>query len=826
MSQALLTSLATVLCGLAIFVWRARPESSINRWFAIYTITMAAWVFASAGLHGGQHLELWGRFTFASASTMPAAFLAFTQSYPTRSRWPPPWLLHLTLAIGIAFGLLSLATPWIVHDVHFSQAGLTRKTGFLYGAYSTYFLVGWGSALGVFVAKWRRSSGMAKAQLQYLAAGVVIPVAGGIGTNLVLPLLTGRSTSSWFGPYFGLLLVAIIGHAIIRYRLMDLRIVISRSLAYLFLIFIVFTVVWGSARAAGWSVKALLIQPELVLLALVALAMLTTPVQWIVNGFLDPYLYRGTSEYASALRHATHRLSHLMQPKKLAEELQQILTESLVPEFFAMAARPSDNGPFEQLIDTPSNGADVAELVAIAATLFEAPASSALVIAPETARMAHRRAHEILRGAGVEVVTTLGRRGRFLGIVLLGPRRSGDAYFARDLTFVESLAEIASIALENSLLYRQQIQILEYSDRLLESLNSAVVAVDVAGRMTSFNPVSKDLLGLRDHDKGTNLNALPSEVGWALALAITGLWSPKDVEVSIDHGRRGPVPAILSTATLHDDSGRIAGALVVITDLSTVKALERQQRRIEHFTLMARFYAGIAHEIRSPLAAISNFISMLPDRFDDPEYRDTAARLLPGEVARIVGLADRLRLMAPSEDGKLTIVELSTLLKDLVAIHGATAEESGVRILLEVPETPTSVLGDRAQLIQLFLNLLKNAAEAMPHGGTVVIRCTHFADTVTVQVLDEGVGFPSSLRANLFQPFFTTKPQGTGLGLSISKEIADFHRASLELLPRADRGGTLARVRFSSTLLETQNDAVNGPRAESLTSRPHSQQIA
>jgi signal transduction histidine kinase len=822
-SQALLTSLATVLCGLAIFVWRARPESPINRYFAIYTVTMAGWVFGIAGLHGGQQLEMWGRFTFASASTMPAAFLAFTQCYPTPSPWPPSWLLRVAFAVGIAFGLLSLTTPLIVYDVHLTPDGLTRTPGILYAAYSVYFLVGWTSALGVFVAKWRRASGISRAQLQYLSAGVVIPVAGGIATNLVLPLLTGRSTSSWLGPYFSLLLVGIVGHAIIRHRLMDLRIVISRGLAYGILILVTFAILLTSGWLAGWHAKSLPVQPELLLLVVVALVMLTSPVQFIVNRLIDPYLYRGRIEYASALRHATHRLSHLMQPRQLADELRQILTEALVPELFGMAARPLEAGPFEELTEGPPN---LHELVAVAAPLFETPTTSALLIDPDTARGAEKAAHERLRAAGVEVVTTLGRRGHLLGVILLGPRRSGDAYFTRDFTFVESLVELASIALENALLYRQRIQILEYSNRLLESLNSAVIAVDVAGRLTSFNPVSKSLLGLTDRDRGADLTELPSEVAWALAFSITESWSPKDVEVTIDHASRGLVPVILSTATLHDHGDQIAGALVVITDLSTVKALERQQRRIEHFTVMTRFYAGIAHEIRSPLTAISNFVSMLPDRFDDPEYRDTAARLLPMEVARIVGLADRLRLMAPSEDGKLSIVELSTLLTDLVAIHAPAVKENNIKIVLDAPESTVSVLGDRGQLIQLFLNLLKNAVEAMPHGGTVTIRCIESTETVTVQVLDDGVGFPSSLRANLFQPFFTTKPQGTGLGLSICREIADFHRASLDLLPRTDGRGTMARVIFSSHLLEAQNETVSNPRSESVIPSANARQKA
>jgi len=392
--------------------------------------------------------------------------------------------------------------------------------------------------------------------------------------------------------------------------------------------------------------------------------------------------------------------------------------------------------------------------------------------------------------------------------MFLGPRRSGDAYYAKDLSFIESLLELASVALENSLLYRQRIHMLEYSTRLLESLNSGVIAVDVNGRITSFNPSCLTLLGLDGAKPGLLLDILPSEVGWALALAIAGPWHAKDVEVSIDRGSRGVLPILLSTAVLRDHSNStVTGALAVITDLSTVKALERHQRRIEHLATMARFYAGIAHEIRSPLAAISNFVSMLADRFDDPEYRETAARLLPLEVSRIVRLADRLRLMAPSEDGRLREVSLSPLLADIIAIHTPTAAESGVRLLLDCPEGLPNIHADPGQLVQLFVNLLRNAVESMPDGGEVLLRCIpdpHRAN-VAVEIIDEGTGIDPSIRSQLFQPFFTTKSLGTGLGLAICREIADFHRAQLTLLPRSDRSGTIARVRFASTIVDSSS---------------------
>jgi two-component system sporulation sensor kinase A/two-component system, sporulation sensor kinase E len=259
---------------------------------------------------------------------------------------------------------------------------------------------------------------------------------------------------------------------------------------------------------------------------------------------------------------------------------------------------------------------------------------------------------------------------------------------------------------------------------------------------------------------------------------------------------------ILSTAVLHDDEKRISGALVVATDLSAVKALERNQRRVEHLAIMARFYAGIAHEIRNPLAAISNLIALLPDRFDDPEYRDTAVRLLPMEVSRIVRLADRLRLMAPSEGGKLSIVSIPPLLHDIVAIHSPSAQEQMVKIELHCPDELPQIHGDPGQLVQLFVNLLRNAVEAMPEGGTVTIEADRSrnrisADSVIIRVLDEGSGIDPAVRPKIFDPFFTTKPSGTGLGLSICREIADFHRARLSLLPRSlVDGGTIAEVEF------------------------------
>jgi signal transduction histidine kinase len=802
-----LVALVALLLALAAFVWLAQPSSAINRWFATFTLFVAVWVIGITGLQSGAHLDAWARVTFAGAALIPASFLSFMRAYPTLSTWPPTSLLRGTLIFASAVAGLALSTPLLVYGTTMTPAGLTRQTGPLYVVFFFYFLITFLAAIVVFAAKWWGARGIARAQLQYLGAGIILSGVGGISANLVLPMATGRSTYSWIGPYFSLILVAMVGHAIIRHRLMDLRLFISRGLAYALAMGIASAVLIVSARliSPAWEAETPFVHPNLVVVTIVALALLSHPAQRFISRLVDPYLYRGI-EHSIALTGATRRLSRLMQPAELASELRQILNEVLVPESFTLLVKSFPNDSFERL--SPDVPPDI-DPKALAALHARQPGTSVFVVSPSEEAGEIKRTHAALREAGVEVLVTLGRRGQLLGMVLLGPRRSGDAYFKNDLGFIESVADLASIALENALLYRQRIQMLEYSDRLLESIDSAVVAIDVEGRITSFNPAATKLLGLSDEYHGALMHVLPSEIGWALVLALSGGWHPREVEVTIDHVVRGILHVILSTAVLHDDEQRVSGALVVATDLSAVKALERNQRRVEHLAIMARFYAGIAHEIRNPLAAISNLVSMLPDRFDDPEYRDTAVRLLPMEVARIVRLADRLRLMAPSEGGKLSVVSIPPLLHDIVAIHSPTAQEQLVKIELHCADELPRIHGDPGQLVQLFVNLLKNAVEAMPEGGTVTIEADRssgriVADSIVVRVLDEGVGIDPTVRPKIFEPFFTTKPSGTGLGLSICREIANFHRARLTLLPRSLLdGGTIAEVEFPGVPTES-----------------------
>lgn len=795
--------LAVLFLYTAIHVLRARKDNATNRGFSAFTLSIAGWVVGIAGVETGTQTEVWGRITFASASLIPPTFLAFSRVFPTRSPWPPPLFFQLAGILGVGLSLASVTTPWVAYNITRTSAGIERDTGLLFPVFTVYFVACTAAALTIFFVKLHRARGIERAQLQYLGIGLVVLSLGGTTTNLAIPMVTGRSHYSWIGPYFAAVLIALVAHAVIRHRLLDLRLVVHRGAAYTFFMFAVLSTVFIALRLLpSEAARSTTTLPfDVAVTIIVAVGLLLTPGQWIFRRLIDPYLYRNRVNYSTELRLATRRLTRLMLPEEIARELRSIIVRCFSTETCLMILRTSSERELEQYPSDALTPTQLTQCNRILEMLLVDTSTSSVMTVDTSALSISAAEHSFLHSLGFELAIHLGRRDRRLGTVLLGPRRSGDPYFLSELQFIESLAEVTSVAIDNALLYKQRIEIFEYSQRLLESLNSAVVAVAAAGIITNANPAAVKLFRLPETPAGAPLERLPSEIGWALALTLRESWVSWETEVLIDTPDRGLLPVVLSTAVLRDDRDRAAGALVIATDVSTVRTLEQNQRRLEHLSMMARFYAGIAHEIRSPLTSISNFISILSDHFDDPEYRDTATRLLPLEVARIAELADRLRLMAPSEGGNLTPIDLSKLIRDIVSLQASVADSHHVRMRLACPVEVPKVRGDENQLVQLFLNLLNNAVEAMPSGGDIDIEVqtppTAQSDSVVVRIIDTGTGISAAIRQKIFDPFFTTKPAGTGLGLSICREIADFHGARLSLTARSDNPGTIAQVQFS-----------------------------
>ena len=207
-------------------------------------------------------------------------------------------------------------------------------------------------------------------------------------------------------------------------------------------------------------------------------------------------------------------------------------------------------------------------------------------------------------------------------------------------------------------------------------------------------------------------------------------------------------------------------------------------RRADRLSSLGLLTAGLAHEIRNPLVAIRTFTQLLPERYDDPEFREGFQGLALKEVDRICGLINDLLSFARPSRPNVAEENMNDVVDGIARILETEAKEKGVEIRRDFGAELPRVWIDSEQLKQVFMNLILNAIQAMKHGGSIVVstrlknaskesgQTTRF---VEVEVRDTGVGIPEENLEHIFDPFFTSKDEGSGLGLSISHQIIQEH---------------------------------------------------
>jgi two-component system sensor histidine kinase HydH len=237
----------------------------------------------------------------------------------------------------------------------------------------------------------------------------------------------------------------------------------------------------------------------------------------------------------------------------------------------------------------------------------------------------------------------------------------------------------------------------------------------------------------------------------------------------------------------------VAALLAALAVLS-VRQLRAARRAVvlERLAALGEMAAVLAHEIRNPLGAIKGLAQVLDERAapasPDHELTETMVR----ETVRLERLVADLLAYARPRPPDRSAVDVAALLRQAAGFLAGEAAAAGVRIVVESPAAPATAWADAGQLTQLFTNLLLNAVQAMPEGGTARVAMGGDATTLRVWVADEGPGIPPEAAARLFEPFFTTKTRGTGLGLAIGRRIAEAHGGGIGV---EARGGSGTRLR-------------------------------
>ena len=245
--------------------------------------------------------------------------------------------------------------------------------------------------------------------------------------------------------------------------------------------------------------------------------------------------------------------------------------------------------------------------------------------------------------------------------------------------------------------------------------------------------------------------------------------------------------------------------------------LRHEVTRAERLKAVGTLAAGMAHEIKNPLAAIKTFTEFLPERYDNAEFREKFHRIVGSEVNRINHLVQRLLEFARPSTPQLALVQASEVMQETLECMQAITLQKRIRVETAFGE-PDHIQADREQLKQAFLNLLLNGIEAMQPGGELNVTIRQRHGFVEILIEDTGPGIPHEVLPRVFDPFYTTKDRGTGLGLSIVHTIVTDHGGHIALENSPSRG-TQVILKFplassntdtSESLVQSANTSANG----------------
>lgn len=360
-------------------------------------------------------------------------------------------------------------------------------------------------------------------------------------------------------------------------------------------------------------------------------------------------------------------------------------------------------------------------------------------------------------------------------------------------TFQDLVARLKEKEKEIEALRQQAEQRADFSEAyntyILQSVPSGVISLDRDLMVTLVNQAAERILGVSAVDCiGKNAYTVFPE-------PLRGILGKNPVA-----GRRECSCVTASGKTIHlgftltpllDARREPIGQLFVFTDLTELKALESQAELRDRLSSLGEMAAGMAHELRNPMGVIAGYTKLLSKK------TDPASSHIVEAIANEISVMDRiitdfLSFARPAEPS-LALLDPAALIRH--CLMSCTAGREDIIVRSDFKE-PLELYGDEVLLRQAFTNIIRNAVEAMPRGGTLKVECTPGRRTVEVEVSDTGHGIPEQIRDKIFLPFYTTKDRGTGLGLAIVHQIIVSHKGTISV--ESSENSTTFRVRLPS----------------------------
>ncbi|MCR4315323.1 MAG: ATP-binding protein [Planctomycetes bacterium] len=332
-----------------------------------------------------------------------------------------------------------------------------------------------------------------------------------------------------------------------------------------------------------------------------------------------------------------------------------------------------------------------------------------------------------------------------------------------------------------------------YAETVLDQLSPCLVSADQSGIVTKWNASSARRFGLAESQiVGKPVGALPAGFGEIAERLIAA--EPSSFEITLQ--TEGPEPATFDVVVFvlrHED--QLLGASALLTETTQRKKLEQMLRRSERLAALGAFSAGVAHEIRNPLAAMRGFAALLARKLENVEQRELAERI-EKEIRELNSVVTGVLEFASPSKSPPEKFDLERVMREAVEM-ARLDDESNVVMKVE-DRGDYAYTGRPAEIKRAIINITRNALQAKPAPGDVEVSLSSNNGKLVLSIRDYGPGIPKENMEEIFNPFYTTKPGGLGLGLAISARLIENNGGTIALENQTPRG-----VRFTITFSKT-----------------------
>lgn len=740
-------------------------------------------------------------------------FLHFCAIYPARYHLfeKKSWraiVLYIPALILLVVAAL-IYSPWVHAPANFFN--VFYRVSFIHFALALLL------SAGLLIRRFVKSKNtVIRQQLKWVVWGSILAIAP-FTFLYAVGFILGAESESWVTDVAVLPLVLIplaFGYSVVRYRLMDVELVVRRVAVYALTTAAIALMIGSVVYLAGiYALNGELITSgELTLRVVVAvvvmaiIVIIAAPVKNFLQERTDRLFYGERYDMRNSLLDFGRTLSATTALEPLLDglisRLQQVMNVERVAIFVedereAAGYRVARAAGLSSVMIVPP---DFREMIRTRSAETGVVRADDLDLVPNTTGFVRRALHYY-----VPCVV----RGRMVAVIGLGRSADGALLSSEDVEILRTVSGYVAVAIENSLLYREQEQraeelemLKEFNESIVESINVGLMAVDLDGCVTRLNSALEEMvstsreeaIGKRVEDLFTEdfaetLNQVLGPDRWRL----TGLRNIYKLHTSVKAGRS--LVLNIAIAPLRVNSHERTGALVVLEDVTSRIRLEEQLQQREKLSSIGLLAAGVAHEVNTPLTGVSSYTQMLLGMFPETDPKHALLQKVRRQADRATDIVNNLLNFSRTGSAtEFTEVDVHRVLDDTLQLLEPQLRSSQIEIVRRYdPESP-KVFGNSGKLQQVFTNLLLNARDSIVGGGRITLATTSNGDdeAMVVQISDTGVGIDPANVAKIYDPFYTTKGvgQGTGLGLAVSYGIVQEHSGHISVSSAPGRGTT------------------------------------